>query len=335
MLFKSRAEKVDYVIRLYEQGKTRREIAKEVHMSFGNIAAIIRRVEGDHTNEGRENHEENNISQAAQALKLFSEGEKPLEVAIKLDLGAQEVDRLYKEFWHLKGLYKLTSLYDEIGDLLPSFLELFTIMKNEGMMNQKGIGVLLKSANDLPFIENRIQKLTEEVNLLGYQKHTSRVDLFNLREQISRLKDYADSCRSYTNTITEILSNKENNLANLNQIIESIYKSEGYQKIGKIAEERVSATLKDKNAILLAACMAMLEALKNDPNKQQLLDHHDYFTSDSGSHLFATTIVANFEAYLQTYHQEMLELANKLYDRLVIVCVKDTISAAIDGTKRD
>jgi transposase len=74
MLFKSRAEKVDYVIRLCEEGKNIREIAKEVHMSFGSIGAIIRRVEGHDINEIKVKQEENNISKAAQALKLFSKG---------------------------------------------------------------------------------------------------------------------------------------------------------------------------------------------------------------------------------------------------------------------
>ncbi len=202
-------------------------------------------------------------------------------------------------------------------------------------MNLKDIGNLLKSAYDLPFIENRIQKLTEEVNQLEHQKYTSRVEIFNLGEQISRLKDYTDLCRSNMNAIIKQISDSENKLANVNQIIENIHKSEGYQKIEKIAEEEVNATLKDKNAILVAACMTTVEALKNDPNKQQLLDEHDYFSSNPGGHLLATTILANFGAYLETYHREMLELANKLYDRLSIICVKDTMSAAIDGTKRD
>ena len=120
-------------------------------------------------------------------------------------------------------------------------------------MNQKDIGKLLKYAYDLPFIENRIQKLTEDVNLLEHQKHTSRVDIFNLREQISRLKNYAELCRSNMNTIIKQISNSENKLANLNQNIENIHKGEGYLKIEKIAEESVNATLKDKNAILLGS----------------------------------------------------------------------------------
>jgi hypothetical protein len=40
------------------------------------------------------------------------------------------------------------------------------------------------------------------------------------------------------NTIIKQISNSENKLANLNQIIENIHDSEGYQKIEKIAEER-------------------------------------------------------------------------------------------------
>jgi hypothetical protein len=35
---------------------------------------------------------------------LFSDGKKPIEVVIKLDLEANEVDRLYQQFWKLEGL---------------------------------------------------------------------------------------------------------------------------------------------------------------------------------------------------------------------------------------
>jgi hypothetical protein len=60
---------------------------------------------------------------------LFSEGRKPFEVAIKLDLGAEVVDRLYQQFWKLEVLYQLNSVYKEVKRYLPSFLKLFRIMK--------------------------------------------------------------------------------------------------------------------------------------------------------------------------------------------------------------
>jgi hypothetical protein len=85
--------------------------------TFGSIGDIIKKVRGD--DQGKE--EEQNKSKDTQALKLFSEGKEPIEVAITLDLGADEVNRLYREFWKLKRLYKLTELYEEMRNLLPSF----------------------------------------------------------------------------------------------------------------------------------------------------------------------------------------------------------------------
>jgi hypothetical protein len=56
-------------------------------MSFGSLGDIIKKVKGDDVDEGKV--EEQNESKDTQALKLFSEGNEPIEVAIKLDLGAQ------------------------------------------------------------------------------------------------------------------------------------------------------------------------------------------------------------------------------------------------------
>jgi transposase len=42
----NRTEKEKRVIELYQQGKTIREIAQDVHMSFGDIASIKKKVTG-------------------------------------------------------------------------------------------------------------------------------------------------------------------------------------------------------------------------------------------------------------------------------------------------
>jgi hypothetical protein len=83
-LFLSRTEREQRVIELYQQGKTIREIAHEVHMSFGDIGDIVRKVTGPED----DNNNNNNIPLAtlykdSQAFALFSDGKKPIEVAIK------------------------------------------------------------------------------------------------------------------------------------------------------------------------------------------------------------------------------------------------------------
>jgi transposase len=68
----SREERERRLIELYEQGKSSREIAKEVHMSFGDIASIIRRHSGEAKAETRK--EEGSgvvLSKDTQVFKLF------------------------------------------------------------------------------------------------------------------------------------------------------------------------------------------------------------------------------------------------------------------------
>lgn len=47
VFFDSREERKQYVIELYKQGRSVRDIAQEIHMSFIDIGAIIRKVTGD------------------------------------------------------------------------------------------------------------------------------------------------------------------------------------------------------------------------------------------------------------------------------------------------
>jgi len=149
----SRTEKEQRVIELHGQGKTIREIAQEIHMSCGDIGSIIRKATGP--------EEDNNniiplttLSKDSQAFALFSEGKKPIEVAIKLDLGADVVDKLYQQFWRLQGLYQLNLVYKEIRRYLPSFLNLFKIMKQQRMMSEHHLVDALKFGKELPISSN-------------------------------------------------------------------------------------------------------------------------------------------------------------------------------------
>ena len=98
----TRQERERRVLALYNQGKTIREIAKEVRMSFRDIGAILnkaveeKKTEGikqqDDAEENRE-QEQQHLSLAAQAYKLFSDRKTPLEVAIALNLKESEATK--------------------------------------------------------------------------------------------------------------------------------------------------------------------------------------------------------------------------------------------------
>jgi transposase len=149
-----RQERERVVLDLYNQGKTIREIAKEVRMSFRDIGAILNKAVEEKT-EGSKEEEQQQLSLSAQAYKLFSEGKTPLEVAIALNLKESEATKFYKEYWKLKQLHNLNMVYEETKDDIEPFLRLYRLSKAAGM-SARHVTNLLKIANtDLPDIQCR------------------------------------------------------------------------------------------------------------------------------------------------------------------------------------
>ncbi|MGB6530602.1 MAG: hypothetical protein WBF33_21050 [Candidatus Nitrosopolaris sp.] len=125
LLDMNRAEKEEYVISLYKENKSIREIAKLTHMSFRDIGVIIKKMklEAGGEKDPLEVDDIKSKSKTTQALKLFSELESPVEVAIALDLPVDQVRTIYREYWELEGMYRLAQIYDEAKyDLQGVFL---------------------------------------------------------------------------------------------------------------------------------------------------------------------------------------------------------------------
>jgi transposase len=116
-------QKKALVIELYKQGKTRRQIAEIVHMSFKDIADVI----NEHTGEGKQvNNPEK--SKDSRAFELFLQGKQSVEVAIKLDMPADKVEELPVQYWRLSKLDDLEELYYKAGYSLPPLLH-FTYLR--------------------------------------------------------------------------------------------------------------------------------------------------------------------------------------------------------------
>ena len=86
-------EREKQVLEIYDQGKSTRDIAKKLRMSLRDISIILRKNQASHgiaitdndiNNNSNYNKSPNQI--ATQAYKLFSEYNKPFEVAIELGL---------------------------------------------------------------------------------------------------------------------------------------------------------------------------------------------------------------------------------------------------------
>ncbi|MGB7956065.1 MAG: hypothetical protein WCF23_18995 [Candidatus Nitrosopolaris sp.] len=123
----TRAQKEQYVIELYKQDKTIREITQPAHMSPRDIGVIIKKVKlGVERERGqleeKDDYEIELKSKITQAIKMFSEGKKQVDVAIELDLPADEVREIYRQFLELKNMYKLVEVYDEVEKELGGYI---------------------------------------------------------------------------------------------------------------------------------------------------------------------------------------------------------------------
>ena len=148
----NKKEKEELIVKLYHEDKTIRQIAEIVHTSFKEIGAIIRRLDGRANDD--DDIDMSNKSKATQAIYLFKNGKKPVDVSIEQDLPVNEVHDLQLEFRALNQLYDLPLVYHEIKNGFDSFLELFKQLKKNKMLDQKHISRILKYVgHDLPLLE--------------------------------------------------------------------------------------------------------------------------------------------------------------------------------------
>jgi hypothetical protein len=188
----NRAEKEEYVIRLYKDNKSTREIAKLTHMSFRDIGAITKKLKLEEGKERGSLEEDDGIkskSKTTQALKLFSELESPIEVAIALDLSVDQVRTIYQQYWELDGMFKLAKIYDEAKDYVHELFIFHKIVKDQRMEKQDIINVLDIVKNDqLETLQWKVENLRNELNMWEIEKTMARHRVVRLNRMINELQ---------------------------------------------------------------------------------------------------------------------------------------------------
>jgi chromosome segregation ATPase len=103
------------------------------------------------------------------------------QVAMKLDIETGEVDRLYREFWKLKGLNNL-QVYAEIKGSISTLVKLYQLTKQAGMKTEEVVNTL-KIVEQLPRIKDESQCIKDNVYALRSQRHKLENDLYILNKQ--------------------------------------------------------------------------------------------------------------------------------------------------------
>ena len=82
-----------------------------------------------------------------------------MEVAIELSLREPEATKLFKEYWKLKQLDILISVYKETNGQLGPFLKLYKeLIAESGMSVEKVVNTVDIAADKLPYMESSINR---------------------------------------------------------------------------------------------------------------------------------------------------------------------------------
>jgi hypothetical protein len=162
-LIPNKKEKEKLVIEFAEKGYTTREIAKAVRISLGDIGKVLKKYNGE---EGLDEK----LSVSSQALLMFERGQKPLDVAIHLNLCEDATMNLYRSYLKLSCLDKYSQLLDDLGPDLPLFIDLYQILKNNGHLNREFIKDFINQHDTCDELRSEVIWLNDFVIKLAEKK---------------------------------------------------------------------------------------------------------------------------------------------------------------------
>jgi hypothetical protein len=261
------AEKEEYVLDMLERGYSYPQIMKECHVSPNTISSVKKKFfssseDGTSKNAGQ-------ISKETQALKLFKEGWKALDIAIELDLGTDSVLLIEKKFYQLIGMDRFNQAYEQVNGNIFPFLELFNSMNRLGM-NPSQVSDAVKYGNALPHLSNRHWMLSNEIRVLESYRN-------NLHSQLnvmaSQIEGYKCSLECYINEHEQKrngLSILDYQIKNMQNFIQNFDNQEGYQRIKKESTEQTKSIIKNNRLLVAVTVSSTLEALRRYPYNQEL-----------------------------------------------------------------
>jgi len=176
------------------------EIAKHVHISLRDIGTIIHKETGDDelaTTEKQKVDELKKEKEKQERLKYLStyaksfqmfKDRKPFEdVAIELDLDTDTILFFYEDNLRLLKINWLVKIYKDLKEDFPLFIYLYKRVKEEGL-NKHDITVLIKSQQDLKFMEHRVDLFSDFIRGQQMQKQQLEQEIDRLQFKIKTIK---------------------------------------------------------------------------------------------------------------------------------------------------
>ena len=161
-------QKEALVLAMLEKGESYRCIAQRAKVSPNTIKMLANRAGLDET-----------TSISSRAFELYVQQMTHVEVAIALNLEAEEAIRYHHEYFMLLGITEFTKIYLQIKDNPWPYVNLVRLIQNARMSDGEVVE-LLKIANGyLPRVRLEYDRLKEEKSSLEAELNTWKAEISN------------------------------------------------------------------------------------------------------------------------------------------------------------
>jgi hypothetical protein len=299
------------VIDLYfNQHKSYAEIAQIEKMSPRDIHAIIKEEE---TRRQKHKDQQQHQEMFAKSFQLFSEGKRPVQVAIKLNLGSSQITKLYIDYWKLKRLHILNLIHKETNGRLGPFLKLYKeLVKKRRMSIEQIVNVVEIAIHRLPYMETLYIQAKDQAEKMQRTIQRLANDIEARKKKISALDKTTFSCEQNckrTEHKVQELTAKKDRIENL---IANILNGEDYAKLRQIVKENVKAVLSEKRVLISISFAAVIQTLKADPQMVKLIQNMP--SANDGEQYNDNN---NITQYFESNKDRILNLGEKNYENLI------------------
>jgi hypothetical protein len=263
MVALTREERQRRVLELHNQSMGTRKIAQIPQMSFRDIGVILK--DADEKKEVEQQQKEQEF-ESSRAYKLFSEGKSPVQVAIELNIRAQQAIIFQREYWDLKGIHELNQIYEDIKDDPGAFVKICRLTKNAGKGPQHVNRLLEIANNDLPALEWMYERLEHEVKSLEFRRS-------NLMNNVNHYHSCCEKEMMQMNRLSNERMRLQASVSNFKNT------NEEYLKIKKTVEQKVMPLLTGSKKLLRYALISLIETMKKNPDKYSSLVYPDLYSS--------------------------------------------------------
>jgi hypothetical protein len=217
------------VLALLEKGTTYREITKAAGVSPNTIKSISNRAGLDET-----------TSISSRAFELYVQQKTPIEVAIALNLKAEEAIKYHQEYYMLLGLTEFTKIYIQIKDNPWPYVNLAKLVQN-ARMGDTEVVELLKVANGyLPRVRLEYDRVIEEINSTRSELNSWKAAVSNEVRVYQQFVDRNVALKNREDELQLSISELERKETRLNESLSEFQENDDFNLEVKEEEEVIS-----------------------------------------------------------------------------------------------